>query len=206
MGWKRSVYSALNRRGGRFVLAIAGTGYASARARRTCRVFYNGAWVHQYPDGVLVEPEIILPTLAEIQESAADQWTYQYAPGPGDIVVDIGAGTGWDTLFFSRRVGPTGKVISIEAHPRTFFCLEEMCKRNRLENVILLNCAVTAGESEVFISDRVTYHSNSIVGNEKCIPVRGSTAVGSVWKTPRALRPMSRLQWLHSAGFQPQIL
>jgi len=159
MGWKRRVHTALDRPGGRFALAIAGTAYATVRARRTCRVFQNGAWVHQYPD----------------QEASVDAWTYQYNPIPRDIVVDVGAGTGWDTLLFSRQVGAGGRVISIEAHPRTFSCLEGMCRRNGLENVILLNCAVTASESQVLISDSVAYHSNTIIGNKSGVPIQGRT-------------------------------
>src|SRR5208282_4953475 len=35
----------------------------------------------------------------------------------GDVFVDAGANVGYYTLLGSRRVGPSGKVISIEASP-----------------------------------------------------------------------------------------
>ena len=38
---------------------------------------------------------------------------------PGDVFVDIGANIGYDTLLASSRVGPTGRVVSIEASPRS---------------------------------------------------------------------------------------
>ncbi len=37
--------------------------------------------------------------------------------GPGDVCLDAGANAGYFTLLFARRVGPTGKVIAIEAAP-----------------------------------------------------------------------------------------
>ena len=41
-------------------------------------------------------------------------------PQPGDIVLDVGAGTGTEALPLSQLVGDKGKVVSIEAHPATF--------------------------------------------------------------------------------------
>ena len=175
MGWRRMVYNALNRRGVRFILATAATAYASARARRPSWVFYHGAWVHRYSEGTIVEPELCLHNLSEIQEHVIDYFMHLYAPAPGDIVVDIGAGTGWETLCFSRRVGPGGRVISIEAHPPTFACLEDMCRRNRLDNVVLMNYAVADSQSEFLISDGAEHLANSIVGNKSGIPVQGAT-------------------------------
>jgi FkbM family methyltransferase len=37
---------------------------------------------------------------------------------PGDWVVDVGANIGVYALFFARRVGPTGRVLSVEPQPR----------------------------------------------------------------------------------------
>ncbi len=167
------MYESLNHRGFRFILAVAGTAYTTLRARKFCRVHYEDAWVHNFPNAVLVEPEILLPLHSELENISADAWTYRYKPGEGDIVLDVGAGTGWDTLYFSRLVGVSGKVISIEAHPRTFSCLRRMCLLNQLENVALLNLAVTAMESDVFISDRIAHQANTIMDEDKGIRVRG---------------------------------
>jgi FkbM family methyltransferase len=173
MGWKRKTYELLNRRGCRLILAAAGSIYTTLRARKLCRISFEHAWIHKYPAAILVEPEVILPLDSELANASADAWTYRYRPCEGDVIVDVGAGTGWDTLYFSHRVGAQGKVISIEAHPRSFLCLRRMCLLNHLENVILLNCAVTDTESTVLISDRVAYHANTIVGEQNGIQVRG---------------------------------
>ncbi len=100
---------------------------------------------------------------------------YQYLPSEGDTIVDVGAGTGWETLFFSRSVGRSGRVISIEAHPRTFRCLSKMCEKNRLENVTLVQAAVGDQEREVQLSDSDEHEANSIIGVGSGIRVPGTT-------------------------------
>jgi FkbM family methyltransferase len=69
-------------------------------------------------------------------------WLPDYVPGPGDTVVDVGAGSGTDTLVFSRLVGDGGKVIAIEAQPSTFDLLKRTCSVSRLTNVTCVNTAV----------------------------------------------------------------
>jgi hypothetical protein len=39
---------------------------------------------------------------------------------PGDTVIDVGANIGVLSLLASRLVGPSGRVLAIEAHPRTY--------------------------------------------------------------------------------------
>jgi FkbM family methyltransferase len=89
---------------------------------------------------------------------------YQYLPREGDTIVDVGAGTGWETLLFSRSVGVSGRVISIEAHPRVFRCLSKMCAENRLENVTLVQAAVADQKGEVQLSDSPEHEANGIIG------------------------------------------
>jgi FkbM family methyltransferase len=89
--------------------------------------------------------------------------------------VDVGAGTGWETLFFSRSVGMSGRVISIEAHPRTFRCLSKMCEKNRLKNVTLVEAAVVDREREVQIGDSAEHEANSIIKVDSGIRVPGTT-------------------------------
>ena len=38
-------------------------------------------------------------------------------PDPGEVVVDIGAGSGLDTFLAARRVGPTGRVLAVDMTP-----------------------------------------------------------------------------------------
>jgi FkbM family methyltransferase len=61
---------------------------------------------------------------------------------PGQTFVDVGANIGWYTLLAAQAVGPAGRVISIEASPRTFDQLKDNVDNNRLRNVRLVNEAV----------------------------------------------------------------
>jgi ubiquinone/menaquinone biosynthesis C-methylase UbiE len=54
---------------------------------------------------------------------------------PGMTVVDLGAGTGYFEPWLSRAVGPTGKVIAIDAEPDMIRYLSERAEREGLENV-----------------------------------------------------------------------
>jgi predicted methyltransferase len=46
-----------------------------------------------------------------------DEILKHFRPESGDIVLDIGAHIGYYTIIASKRVGPNGKVIAIEADP-----------------------------------------------------------------------------------------
>ena len=66
---------------------------------------------------------------------------------PGDCVVDAGANIGYVTALFSRWVGPSGRVFSLEPEPGTFDILAANVKRLELANVELFQCAVSSREA-----------------------------------------------------------
>ena len=37
-------------------------------------------------------------------------------PQPGDVVLDLGSGSGWTSMLLAVLVGPTGRVIGVERH------------------------------------------------------------------------------------------
>ncbi len=61
---------------------------------------------------------------------------------PGDTVVEVGANIGFLSLLASRLVGPSVRVLAIEAHPRTYFALLNNLKRNSATNVRPVKIAV----------------------------------------------------------------
>ncbi|MBZ5536091.1 MAG: hypothetical protein LAO31_09060 [Acidobacteriia bacterium] len=117
-------------------MAIAASGYACLRSRSFCRVYYDGAWIHKYPQGILVEPEIRVYTLSDTLRLIVQPCMLQYTPKIGDIVVDVGAGTGEITLFFSRSVGDAGRVISIEA----ILACSTASRRRAYETISRMSC------------------------------------------------------------------
>lgn len=50
---------------------------------------------------------------------------------PGDVVVDVGANIGYMTSLAAARVGPDGRVLAFEPHPRVYELLERNAERWR---------------------------------------------------------------------------
>jgi len=73
---------------------------------------------------------------------------------PGDVFVDVGAYIGLYSLIAGRAVGPTGRVLAIEAHPESCRVLEGNLERNGMRHAT----AVKVGASSV--AERLTLGSN----------------------------------------------
>lgn len=160
----------------RFLLGFLATVIVSLKFRRVTRIFYDGGWIHQHPDGVIVEPRIQLSrTIASIAASTAHSYFRYYTPHAGDHIVVVGAGVGHQLITFSKHVGRTGRVIAIEAHPTTFRCLQQMCAYNHLPNVTLLHRAILDREGEVYMEDRTNYQANRVVPHQTGVPVKATT-------------------------------
>jgi FkbM family methyltransferase len=84
-----------------------------------------------------------------------------FKPRVAEIVVDIGAWIGRYTLTSSNYVGPSGKVISIEAHPGNFQILKKNLILNKRQNVIPLNIAVSnyEGRIKLYMASSSGWHS-----------------------------------------------
>lgn len=84
---------------------------------------------------------------------------------PGDRVIDVGANIGDTVLTASLQVGPTGEVLAIEAHPRTFGFLRQNIELNNAANVTLINSAVGAEPGRIFFSDDRRDDMNRVQGD-----------------------------------------
>jgi len=60
----------------------------------------------------------------------------------GDVVLDIGANIGYDTVLFADKVGKKGKVIAVEPDPINFEILQKNIKENKLFNVVAVKAAL----------------------------------------------------------------
>lgn len=127
----------------------------------------------------------------------------------GDVFVDIGANIGYDTLLASSRVGATGKVVSIEASPRTFALLQRNLAANpSSSNVRAVNAAVSDRPGTLDL-----YEINEgNIGAATTLASRGGTLMASVEALPLAeiLKPdeLSRLRLIKMdvEGAEPPIL
>lgn len=155
----------LDRRGIRVILPPLVSAIAKWQGNGVERIFCDqGVWIHQTRSGSFAYqwPYLRL-NLQRFQELTRENFFWGYQPRAGDVIVDVGAGVGEETLTFSRAVGDRGRVICIEAHPRTFACLEKMVQYNRLFNVTALHTAISEpGGHAVTIEDSSDYLKNRV--------------------------------------------
>ncbi|MEE8169074.1 MAG: class I SAM-dependent methyltransferase, partial [Phycisphaerae bacterium] len=80
----------------------------------------------------------------------------------GDVVADIGAGTGFFTLLFARAAGPNGEAIGVDIAPQFLEHIQNRAKAEGVTNIRTVECAEDsvglppASVNLVFICD--TYH------------------------------------------------
>jgi ubiquinone/menaquinone biosynthesis C-methylase UbiE len=57
-------------------------------------------------------------------------------PKPGEVVADVGAGSGYYTFRFAERVGPTGKVLAVDIQSEMLDLIKKRMRERKLENVV----------------------------------------------------------------------
>jgi FkbM family methyltransferase len=74
---------------------------------------------------------------------------------PGDVFIDIGANIGYFSVLAAQRVGPTGRVVAVEAAPPIAEMLSRNLAINRCPNVRVIVAAVgdRAGEREFYLEN-----------------------------------------------------
>ena len=192
--YKRALIHLLDRPFGRYLLGKIATTFIGRRTGADVEVGYmDGLWTHRvgsnfFPDRLRFEyTEAEFSSWKGQPERYAsdtnEYWLRYYRPQEGDVIIDVGAGRGEDTLTFSRGVGKTGRVIAIEAHPLSFTILKSFCLLNGLTNVTALRLALMdkAGfvrivESESSWMENAIEFGESSRGNE----VRSAT-LADIW-------------------------
>jgi FkbM family methyltransferase len=179
LSYKKALIRLLDRPGGRFLLGKIATGFLRKINGEGVEIAYvDGLWTRRvgsafFPDGLRFDYTYAdfdsWKRQAEIYASdTKEYWLQHYHPQEGDVIVDVGAGRGEDTVTFSRAVGETGRVIAIEAHPVTFALLKNFCRLNCLTNVTTLQLAlmdklgtVRIAESESWLENAIEYAEGS---------------------------------------------
>jgi len=82
---------------------------------------------------------------------------------PGGVFVDVGANIGTLSLKAGSIVGPRGRVVAIEAHPKTYKYLIKNVQLNSFRNIECIESAVGASETTMGISDRYSDDQNQVV-------------------------------------------
>ncbi len=153
---------------GRKLLGMLATTEARCRTGEDVAIFHDQVWVHRKRDTCMaVSERFSRPCdwgwMDRLLANKADYFLHRYPLRPGDVVLDIGAGYGQETLIFARRVGPRGRVIAVEANFRAYQGLRKTCELNRLAQVESVNIAVADGEGRQFIEDAEDHLANRLV-------------------------------------------
>jgi FkbM family methyltransferase len=183
---KRKIANLFDRPGGHWLLSAAATHWArSVTGDHDLSIIYDdGMWIDVIDQMYIPRSskfgyynfdfESMRRTAEDRLSGSLDYWTHVYRPQKGDTVIDVGAGIGIDTLALSPLVGSSGRIYSIEAHPRTFHALLKTCELNRLTNVTPLHYALSEKLGHVWISDLPNSEENSIsdvFSNDRAVSV-----------------------------------
>jgi FkbM family methyltransferase len=187
VSYRKTMIRVLDRPGGRALLGKIVTWAVQRAGGEGIEIAYlDGLWTrrigsHFLPDSLRFDYTYtdFGSWKRQAEQYAADTkeyWLQHYCPQEGDVIVDVGAGRGEDTLTFSQAVGKSGRVIAIEAHPLSFAILESFCRLNRLTNVTLLHLALMDKAGTVWMAEsESSWMENAIQDGEgKGIEVRAS--------------------------------
>src|SRR5262245_45824006 len=128
-------------------------------------------------DGIMTPDELRrwADEISFYYQIANDFWFSVYEPPAGAVVLDVGAGHGEDDLPLSQKLGASGKIIAVEAHPTAYSHLRRLCRLKRLKNVITLNVAVMDTPGTVLIEDQEKWDANTVRRTGTGIPIRATT-------------------------------
>jgi FkbM family methyltransferase len=185
MSLKRTIIHMLDNPVGRPLLGRLATLKVRQLLHSDVEIGFEQGWYHRIGPYIVpdrprfdyYEPTVLawsheIPTYFR---DAEDFWFSNYQPRSGDVIIDIGAGRGEDSLPFSRKTGPTGVVIAVEAQPGTFRQLERFCRLNQLHNVITLHAAVMDAPGTIQITDGELWETNSVQTDGSGITIRATT-------------------------------
>jgi ubiquinone/menaquinone biosynthesis C-methylase UbiE len=54
---------------------------------------------------------------------------------PGEVVADVGAGSGYLSFRLARRVGPTGRVLAVDIQPEMLALIRARMRKEKVENI-----------------------------------------------------------------------
>lgn len=168
------VRRALDRPRGRWLLGALLTLGFSVADRRPCRIRWTKSeWSYRYDGQTILSNQLLRPR-TDI-DADLEVFLWEYCPALGDTILDIGAGTGTEAIRLARSVGPTGRVIAVEAHPGTARILEKVGPLNGMANIETVAAAVTDVAGRVSITDTEEPGTNSLFDEGTSIEVPATT-------------------------------
>ncbi|GAB6037597.1 hypothetical protein JCM15519_21560 [Fundidesulfovibrio butyratiphilus] len=151
------------------LVALLASIYATVRNKQFCCVSsVDNYWVHKHKDYTFVDLGLCLQTRDELFSATYDYYNYGYKIKPGDVVFDVGAGIGYETLCFAAACAPHGKVFSFEAVPSLFAILQKNIELNALAHVQSFHAAISNICGQTYfqempnhVESRVAFHGST---------------------------------------------
>jgi FkbM family methyltransferase len=103
--------------------------------------------LHQYSKAGV---SLWAPGMAE--EDSMEAYTAAYKPQGGEVIWDVGAHGGFTTYYFSKMVGPSGKVYAFEPDEHTYPYLLRNIELHKLDNVIPVKKALAGSSGTALFS------------------------------------------------------
>ncbi len=125
---------------------------------------------------------------------------------PGDIVVDVGCGTGLNFSLMQQAIGPTGKIIGVDITDAMLDCARQRIAAERWANVELVQTDVADFTFPFGLSGIISTFALTLVPEFDIVLYHGSAALlpGKRWVVLDFRLPDNRLAWL--APFLERIL
>ena len=106
-------------------------------------------------------------SLEWMKKKALNESMHFYQPGENDVVIDLGAGLGEETLIYSRLVGKGGRVVSVEANPQVHNALAKMVRLNQLDNVTLCRQALGPENGRMTLTSPAGSYESGFVSTQR---------------------------------------
>ena len=102
--------------------------------------------------------------------------------GEGDTAVDFTMGNGYDTVFLSKTVGPTGRVIAFDIQEKALVSTEQNLRKNGCPDNWRLICASHACANE-FVPGKIKagmFNLGYLPGSDKSVTTMRSTTLPAI--------------------------
>lgn len=156
----------LNRNGLRWMLSLLFQILCFLKHKIRVRISFESktnSWIHKDSQKVYYIDN--LPSYGVCFKSFSErvhQYYFTYKPKSGDIIIDVGAGVGTESIVYTNDVGNDGKVYAIEAHPNTLKYLHLLKKYNSLDNLNIHFNAISDSDRVLYINDNENHVVNAI--------------------------------------------